>query len=198
MKKILLAVLIAVTLLLPVTALSSCKGARETRDYYYAEMTVKNFGTVIIKLDRTAAPLTVDNFVELADEGFYDGLTFHRIIADFMIQGGASDGEESRDTIKGEFASNGHDNPIAHTRGTISMARTNDPDSATSQFFICNADSPHLDGQYAAFGRVVEGMEVIDAITEYGIQYTYGGIIYYKQYQPVIESITIHYEMPNK
>ncbi|MBQ7362838.1 MAG: peptidylprolyl isomerase [Clostridia bacterium] len=197
MKKFISVILIITTLLLSATALASCKKEREIRDYYYAEMTVKNFGTVIIKLDRTAAPVTVDNFVALADDGFYDGLTFHRIIDDFMIQGGASD-ESSVNPIKGEFSSNGHENPLSHTRGTISMARTSEPDSATSQFFICNADSPHLDGDYAAFGYVVEGMDVIDDITEYGIRYTYGGIIYYEQYRPVIESIKIYYEMPEK
>ena len=196
MKKIISAVLIITVLLLTLTALLSCNGKREIRDYYYAKMTVKNFGTVIIKLDRTAAPITVDNFVSLADDGFYDGLTFHRIIDNFMIQGGAGDGEGSLESIKGEFDSNGHENPILHNRGTISMARTDDPDSATSQFFICNADSPHLDGNYAAFGYVIEGMDVIDDITDYGVQYAWGGIIYNEQYRPVIESIVIYYEMP--
>ena len=196
MKKIISAVLIITVLLLTLTALLSCDGKREIRDYYYAKMTVKNFGTVIIKLDRTAAPITVDNFVALADDGFYDGLTFHRIIDNFMIQGGAGDGEGSLKSIKGEFDSNDHENPILHNRGTISMARTDDPDSATSQFFICNADSPHLDGNYAAFGYVVEGMDVIDDITDYGVRYAWGGIIYNEQYRPVIESIVIYYEMP--
>lgn len=201
MKRIVSLILVCAVLALSVLGLASCKGEREIRDYYYAEMTVKNFGTIIIKLDRTAAPITVDNFVKLSDEGFYDGLTFHRIIEDFMIQGGDPEGTGSggsKDTIKGEFDEGGHENPISHVRGTISMARANDPDSASSQFFICNADSVYLDGKYAAFGSVVEGMDVVDAITEYGVQYAWGGVIYYKQYQPVIESVVIHYEMPEK
>ncbi len=181
-------------LLIILMSLVSCGG-----NYCYAEMKVKNFGTVIIRLDRNAAPITVDNFVKLANDGFYDELTFHRIVKNFMIQGGDpnADGSGGSGTsIVGEFASNGYNNPISHTRGTISMARTPDPDSATSQFFICNDDATHLDGDYAAFGEVVEGMDVIDAITEYGINYTWGGVIYIKEYQPVIESIKIHNRRP--
>lgn len=126
-----------------------------------------NGGVIKIELDESAAPLTVANFTKLVTEGFYDGLTFHRIIPGFMIQGGDPLGNGtggSKDTIKGEFASNGYDNPLKHTRGVISMARTMDPNSATSQFFIMHADAPYLDGQYAAFGKVVEGMDVVDQI----------------------------------
>ena len=146
------------------------------RDIKYVEMCVKGYGKIVILLDATTAPITVANFVSLVEKGFYDGLTFHRIIKDFMIQGGDPDADGTggnKDAngneinIKGEFSSNGHDNDISHKYGVISMARANDPDSASSQFFICNADaSSSLDGNYAAFGYVVEGMSVIDEITE--------------------------------
>ena len=125
-------------------------------------------GVIIrIEVDEKAAPITAANFLKLVREGFYDGIGFHRIISGFMIQGGDPTGTGaggSKDTIKGEFASNGFNNPIRHTRGVISMARTMDPNSASSQFFIMHADAPHLDGQYAAFGKVVEGMGVVDQI----------------------------------
>ena len=132
-------------------------------------ITMKNGGTIVVELDRNAAPITVDNFVKLVEEGFYDGLNFHRVIAGFMIQGGCPDGTGMGDPgyeIKGEFMSNGWDNLIKHTRGVISMARSRHPDSAGSQFFIMHADAPHLDGDYAAFGKVIEGMDVVDRIAE--------------------------------
>ena len=131
------------------------------------ERTMQNGGTIRIELDKTAAPITVENFEKLASKGFYDGLTFHRVIPGFMIQGGCPQGTGMGGpgyTIKGEFASNGVANPIRHTRGVISMARAQDPTSAGSQFFIMHADAPHLDGDYAAFGHVVEGMDVVDEI----------------------------------
>lgn len=126
-----------------------------------------NGSQIKIELDPTVAPITVANFENLVKEGFYDGLTFHRIIPGFMIQGGDPKGNGtggSKENIKGEFASNGVNNPLKHTRGVISMARAMDPNSASSQFFIMHADAPHLDGQYAAFGKVVEGMDVVDQI----------------------------------
>ncbi|MDD6258918.1 MAG: peptidylprolyl isomerase [Erysipelotrichaceae bacterium] len=126
-----------------------------------------NGGLIKIELDEQAAPITVANFKKLVKEGFYDGLTFHRIIPGFMIQGGDPNGNGtggSKENIKGEFAANGVNNPIRHKRGVISMARAMDPDSASSQFFIMHADAPHLDGQYAAFGHVTEGMDVVDEI----------------------------------
>lgn len=131
------------------------------------EITMQNGGTIRIELDKTAAPITVEIFEKLASKGFYDGLTFHRVIPGFMIQGGCPQGTGMGGpgyTIKGEFASNGVANPIRHTRGVISMARAQDPNSAGSQFFIMHADAPHLDGDYAAFGHVVEGMDVVDEI----------------------------------
>ena len=128
---------------------------------------VKGFGTVMVELDKEAAPKTVENFEKLVSEGFYDGLTFHRIIKGFMIQGGDPLGNGTGDSkvkIPGEFKSNGWDNPISHKRGVISMARAQSPNSASCQFFIVHEDSEFLDGDYAAFGHVTEGMDVVDAI----------------------------------
>ena len=133
------------------------------------QITVKEYGTIEVALDEEAAPLTVENFLKLTEEGFYDGLTFHRIIDGFMIQGGGftADGQHKEtDSIKGEFDGNGVTNPLKHTRGVLSMARTMFPNSASSQFFIMHEDAPHLDGQYAAFGKVTEGIEVVDEIAE--------------------------------
>lgn len=130
---------------------------------------VKGKGKIKIELDRSQAPITVDNFEKLVKEGFYDGLTFHRVIYGFVIQGGCPEGTGMGGpgyTIKGEFSSNGVPNSIPHDRGAISMARAADPDSAGSQFFICHGDARYLDGQYAAFGHVVEGLEVVDEIAE--------------------------------
>ena len=124
-------------------------------------------GKIEIELYPDAAPITVANFEKLVSEGFYDGLTFHRVIPGFMIQGGDPLGNGmggAEKNIKGEFRANGHPNPIKHTRGVLSMARAYDPNSASSQFFIMHADAPHLDGQYAAFGKVVSGIEVVDEI----------------------------------
>ncbi len=124
-------------------------------------------GIIKLKLRPDVAPITVANFEKLVGEGFYDGLIFHRVIAGFMVQGGDPTGTGmggSADNIKGEFAINGVANNLSHKRGVISMARTQVPDSASSQFFICHADATFLDGQYAAFGEVVEGIEVVDRI----------------------------------
>ena len=132
-------------------------------------ITMENGHTILVELDADAAPQTVENFVGLVEDGFYDGLTFHRIIPGFMIQGGCPEGTGMGGPgwqIKGEFAANGWNNPIRHTRGVISMARAMDPNSAGSQFFIMHQDAPHLDGQYAAFGHVVEGMDTVDEIAE--------------------------------
>ncbi len=128
---------------------------------------MENGKTIEIELDEKAAPVTAANFKKLVKEGFYDGLTFHRIIPGFMIQGGDPNGNGtggSKEHIKGEFASNGWNNPIKHVRGVISMARAMNPDSASSQFFIMHKTSPHLDGEYAAFGHVVNGMDTVDEI----------------------------------
>ena len=184
MKRFLSLILTLVLMTGCLTGLSSCNksekmgtGACEYldnrnitgRDIKYVEMCVEDYGRLVILLDATTAPVTVANFISLVESEFYDGLTFHRIIKDFMIQGGdpKADGTGgSKNTIKGEFSSNGHNNDISHKYGVISMARSNDPNSASSQFFICNADaSSSLDGSYAAFGYVVQGMSVIDEIT---------------------------------
>ena len=130
---------------------------------------MENGGKIELELDAKAAPITVENFEKLVREGFYDGLIFHRVISGFMIQGGCPEGTGMGGPgyhIKGEFAVNGVENPIKHVRGVISMARAQDPNSAGSQFFIMHADAPYLDGQYAAFGKVVSGMEVVDQIAD--------------------------------
>ena len=128
---------------------------------------MENGKQIKLELDEAAAPITVANFKKLVNEGFYNGLIFHRVIEGFMIQGGDPTGTGmggADERIKGEFAMNGWSNPLKHTRGVISMARSQMPNSASSQFFIMHKDAPHLDGSYAAFGKVVEGMEVVDAI----------------------------------
>ena len=135
---------------------------------------INKFGTIKVELDKAVAPITVENFVKLANKGFYNGLTFHRVIKGFMIQGGCPKGSGTGGPgycIKGEFAANGVNNPLKHTRGVISMARAMDPDSAGSQFFIMHQDAPYLDGQYAAFGKVIEGIEVVDAIASVKTNY---------------------------
>lgn len=156
--------------------------AREWRNDM-VRITMENGGVIDLELDAAAAPLTVENFLKLVNEGFYDGLTFHRIIPGFMIQGGCPDGTGMGGPgwhIKGEFQKNGWENPIRHSRGVISMARAMDPNSAGSQFFIMHADAPHLDGSYAAFGRVVNGMDVVDEIA--AVATGYGD----KPQQPVV------------
>lgn len=160
---------------------------------HHAEIVVKNYGTIALELDADVAPITVENFANLVNEGFYNGLTFHRIISGFMIQGGDPLGNGtggSSKTIKGEFASNGVKNSISHVRGTISMARSSMPNSASSQFFIVHQDSTFLDGQYAAFGTVTSGMEVVDKIcADTAVEDNNGTVA--KNNQPVIEKITI-------
>lgn len=160
--------------------------------YYDCEIRVKNYGSIKLKLDANIAPITVSNFVGLANDGFYNGLTFHRIIKGFMIQGGDPNGDGtggSKQTIKGEFTANGVDNPLKHTRGVISMARSQSYDSASSQFFIMHEDTPSLDGQYAAFGCAYSGMDIVDKICDDVKTEDSNGTVSEKN-QPVIESIT--------
>ena len=136
---------------------------------------MENGGKIEIELYPETAPITVKNFEKLVSEGFYDGLIFHRVIPGFMIQGGDPLGNGmggADEKIKGEFAANGHKNDLKHTRGVISMARAYDPNSASSQFFSMHADAPHLDGQYAAFGKVVSGMETVDEIASIPTDYS--------------------------
>ena len=168
----------------------------EGRETYTVEMKVEGYDSpVVILLDKTTAPITVTNFLSLVEQGFYDGLDFHRIIKDFMIQGGDDSHlpkEEQAATIKGEFSSNGHENDILHLRGTISMARASDPDSASCGFFICDADASWLDGEYAAFGYVLSGMETVDAIADYSVGKTdRNGNLNSSVEQPVIEYIKV-------
>ena len=149
---------------------------------------VADYGIITLELDYEAAPNSAANFVSLARQGFYDGLIFHRIIKGFMIQGGAGEVKKrSLDyTLKGEFAANGWKNPLLHDRGVISMARTNDPNSATSQFFIMHKKAPHLDGQYAAFGKMTDGFDVLDKIAS-----TQTGYADFPLNPPVIEKIEV-------
>lgn len=160
---------------------------------HHAEIQVKDYGTITVELDADTAQITVTNFVNLAKDGFYDNLTFHRIMDGFMIQGGDPNGDGTGgadQTIKGEFSSNGVENEISHTRGTISMARAQDPDSASSHFFIVQEDSDYLDGNYAAFGHVTSGMEIVDQICKDVPVEDDNGTVKAEN-QPVIEKITI-------
>lgn len=189
MKKLFLACFIA---LLCITGCSS-----EKEEYLSGKINavieVENYGNISLELDADTAPITVTNFVNLVNEGFYDGLTFHRIIDGFMIQGGDplhNGTGGSKKTIKGEFKSNGIDNNISHTRGVISMARSSEYNSASSQFFIVHEDSTYLDGEYAAFGYVTDGMDVVDKIAKDAIVEDSNGTVLYEN-QPVITSIKI-------
>ncbi|MBQ7920387.1 MAG: peptidylprolyl isomerase [Lachnospiraceae bacterium] len=192
MKK--LALLISMVLMLCMVGCGGGEqGSKASSKTYYADIVIEDYGTITVELNGEAAPITVENFVSLAKEGFYDGLTFHRIMEGFMMQGGDPDGNGTggSDTkIKGEFSANGVQNDLSHTRGAISMARSMDMDSASSQFFIVHQDSTFLDGNYAAFGYVTEGMEVVDAICEAAEPIDGNGTIPAEN-QPVITSITI-------
>ncbi len=186
MKKI--AVLFAAALLL------ACFAGCGDKTTHHVEIDVENYGTICVELDGKTAPITVDNFIGLAKSGFYDGLTFHRIIDGFMIQGGDPQGNGrggSGTNIKGEFALNGVENEISHVRGTISMARASySYDSASSQFFIVHEDSTFLDGQYAAFGHVTSGMEIVDLICENTPVQDNNGTVLAKD-QPVISAVRV-------
>ena len=179
------------------TAGSKENSTEETKNMltgkHHVEITVKDKGVIAVELDADTAPITVTNFVELANSGFYDGLTFHRIIEGFMIQGGDPKGNGtggSDKNIKGEFAANGIKNDISHERGVISMARSSAYDSASSQFFIMHKTSTHLDGQYAAFGHVTSGMDIVDDLAENTPVSDNNGTVL-KANQPVIESIKV-------
>lgn len=168
-KKILIAAVLAFLAVLTLVSCSKDKPAEsgDLGDSVMVQIEMQNGGIIKLELYPKAAPITVENFVNLVNEGFYDGLIFHRVIKDFMIQGGDPEGTGmggSDTKIKGEFKQNGWDNPISHVRGVISMARSRSMDNASSQFFICHGDATYLDGQYAAFGKVTEGMDVVDEI----------------------------------
>ncbi len=165
MNKKSILVVIAILLFIIICGYLTGKNDSATDEYlsgkYNIEIKIKDYGTIDATLDADVAPITVTNFVDLVKSGYYTGLKFHRIIDGFMMQGGAGN---SRNTIKGEFSSNGITNNISHVRGTISMARSSDPDSASTQFFIVQSDSTYLDGNYAAFGTVTNGMDVVDKV----------------------------------
>ena len=212
MKRILTLFLAVVLLLTAPMALASCgknkdiyddccsyfeTRSTEGRDIKYVKMKVKNFGTIVLLLDATTAPKTVENFIKLTEEGFYNGLTFHRVMSNFVIQGGdpkANGTGGSSQTIPGEFLINGWMNDISHLEGVISMARSGDPDSASSQFFICNADAKaSLDYKYAAFGYVISGMSVVHSITNETVVYanSESGTITKKSKQAVIKYVKV-------
>lgn len=158
------------------------------------DIEIEGYGTISVALDKEAAPITVENFVKLAESGFYYGLTFHRIMEGFMMQGGDPNGNGTGgadETIVGEFKENGYDNPLSHTRGAVSMARAMDYDSASSQFFIVHEDSLFLDGSYAVFGYVTEGMEIVDQICKEAVPTDNNGSIS-REEQPVIKTITVY------
>lgn len=182
-------------------SLVGCGGDNDSKDKkddllsgnHHAVIDVKDYGIIKVELNADEAPITVTNFVKLAKDGFYDGLTFHRIINGFMIQGGDPEGNGtggSDETIKGEFSANGVDNVLKHTRGAISMARSQDYDSASSQFFIMHETNDSLDGQYAVFGYVYEGMDVVDKIAT-SVPVTDNNGTVEAQNQPVINSIKL-------
>ena len=158
---------------------------------HYVTIEIENYGTIKAELYGKTVPITVENFVSLAESGFYEGLTFHRIINGFMMQGGAPNSDSPKvQPIKGEFSSNGVTNNLLHERGVLSMARTSEPDSASSQFFIMHQTSPHLDGDYAAFGKVIEGIEVVDAICT-SVKPSGGNGAIAAADRPVIKSMTV-------
>ena len=211
MKRFISLLLIAVMAFTLFTACSSEENEESAKEFvydenktYYATIDIIDYGKIVVKLDSAQAPQTVENFVKLATSGFYDGLTFHRIMKGFMMQGGDPLGNGrggSEQNIFGEFLENGHNNTLSHKRGVISMARQGENpytgeknyNSASSQFFICHKDSPHLDGKYAAFGVVTEGLEVVDEVCEEAIPIDRNGTIPAAN-QPVIEKITITWD----
>ena len=167
MKRFLSLLLTLALLAIPALAEEVEPEATQTPEYPVATITMEDGGVIVLNLFPKVAPNTVANFIELANSGFYDGLTFHRVISGFMIQGGDPNGNGTGNPgyhIAGEFQENGFRNVLSHTRGVISMARSMDPDSAGCQFFVMHENAPHLDGAYAAFGKVTEGMDVVDAI----------------------------------
>lgn len=172
---------------------SATIGESQAKGTHHAEINIKDYGVIKVELNGDVAPITVANFINLANSHFYDGLTFHRIIDGFMMQGGDPLGNGtggSENTIKGEFSQNGVENNLSHTRGAISMARSTDMDSASSQFFIVQSDSTYLDGQYACFGYVTDGMDIVDKICKNAVTTDSNGSVSAEN-QPVINSITI-------
>ena len=183
----------ALALLLGILTDCGSGNSDELSGKHHVEIVIRDYGTIAVELDADAAPITVANFLKLAKSGFYDGLTFHRIINGFMMQGGDPEGTGmggSSEKIKGEFSANGVKNDLSHTRGAISMARSQAMDSASSQFFIVHQDSTFLDGQYACFGYVTDGMDVVDAICETVPVVDNNGTVQ-DGHQPVMETIRV-------
>ena len=192
MKKI-FAFAAALALLLGILTACGSGNSDELSGKHHVEIVIRDYGTIAVELDADAAPITVANFLKLAKSGFYDGLTFHRIINGFMMQGGDPEGTGmggSSEKIKGEFSANGVKNDLSHTRGAISMARSQAMDSASSQFFIVHQDSTFLDGQYACFGYVTDGMDVVDALCETVPVVDNNGTVQ-DGHQPVMETIRV-------
>ncbi len=189
MKK-LICLLLTLSLML---CLGGCGGSKYSTGLHHVEIEIENYGTIAVELDADTAPISAENFCTLAAEGFYDGLTFHRIMSGFMIQGGDPNGDGTgglEEKIKGEFSGNGVQNDISHVRGTISMARSSDNDSASCQFFIVHEDSLFLDGQYAGFGHVTSGMEIVDQIcADTQVEDSNGTVAWWNQ--PVIREIRV-------
>ncbi len=174
-------------------ALGGCSSSDEVSGTYTAVIDIQDYGKITVELDADTAPITVANFISLAEDGFYDGLTFHRIISGFMMQGGdpLGNGTGGSDaTITGEFSNNGIENDLSHTRGAISMARSTDYNSASSQFFIVQEDSTYLDGDYAVFGYVTDGMDIVDEICDNTPVTDDNGTVEAEN-QPIINTITI-------
>ena len=178
----------------PTESAEATSGEPTISGKHHVQIEIQDYGTISVELDADAAPITVENFLKLANEGFYNGLTFHRIMEGFMMQGGDPNGNGtggSDETIKGEFSDNGVENPLSHTRGAISMARNGyDMNSASSQFFIVHEDSTFLDGKYACFGYVTDGMDVVDAVCE-AAEPTDGNGSIAAEDQPVITEIRV-------
>lgn len=192
MKKSFICILLLIIVSISLTACGTSAGNSDNN--LIVEIEVENYGTITVELEPDSAPITVENFISLVNDGFYDGLTFHRIISGFMIQGGDPNGNGtggSEENIKGEFSENGVDNDLSHTRGAISMARSNNNDSASSQFFIVHEDSSSfLDGKYAVFGYVIDGMDIVDQICEDTAVTDSNGTVAANN-QPVITSIKV-------
>ncbi|MBR5314870.1 MAG: peptidylprolyl isomerase [Clostridia bacterium] len=193
MKKLLL-IFLTIILVVAMTSCAKESDAGLTEESYTIEIEIENYGTITAVLDAKTAPITVENFLKYVKEGYYNGLTFHRIIEGFMMQGGDKNGDginnEGTPTIKGEFYYNNVPNDISHTRGTLSMARSSSYNSASTQFFIMHQDYTSLDGQYAAFGRVTKGIEIVDEICETAVVVDNNGSVP-EGYRPVIKEIRI-------
>lgn len=191
MKKKILTILLSCALLITLTACGAKKNKNLYENKTKIAIEIQSYGTIKAEVYPDVAPITVENFLNLVNEHYYDGLTFHRVLKDFMMQGGANNGtKRAVNKIKGEFQANGIENPLKHERGVLSMARGNDYNSATSGFFIVHKTYPSLDGNYAAFGKVTEGLDIVDNICNNTPISNSNGIVL-AEYQPVIKTIYV-------